>query len=304
MSHSRLSSDSLQSIRRNKLPDISDHIQTEVDSAIFENGRSSSWRGRGDILEPSRSMKEILNWVKPVPSGSRGLDRDGFPLYVELVFRSGQDMTPVQGAVEMVRRLGISDKVLQNLVNILSSKSTMNQVWIPADLSHPHGWFFSQLGDITHPHRLKGLLINLMGSQNAIMCKACIRSVTTNISWNLEHYMYPFHACKSLAGVTDGKCGCCVWKGDVNCEWTELPSYIPTDPKEGTLGYSLQGHNSVGKVDPKGWSLDQMNPQSAPRLAFNWPVLRLPGESTRRYNSRVNEAADEIAERIQQLGLS
>ncbi|KAF5227010.1 hypothetical protein FAUST_12051, partial [Fusarium austroamericanum] len=127
MSRSRLSSDSLQSIRRSKLPDISDHIQTEVDSAIFENGRSSSWRGRGDILEPSRSMKEILNWVKPVPSGSRGLDRDGFPLYVELVFRSGQGMTPVQGAVEMVRRLGISDKVLQSLVNLLSSKSTMNQ---------------------------------------------------------------------------------------------------------------------------------------------------------------------------------
>lgn len=80
----------------------------------------------------------------------------------------------------------------------------MNQVCIPADLSHPHGWFFYQLGDITHPYRLKGLLINFMGSQNAIMCKACIRSVTTNISWNLEHYMYPFHACKSLAGVTDG----------------------------------------------------------------------------------------------------
>ncbi|UZP45143.1 hypothetical protein NXS19_012955 [Fusarium pseudograminearum] len=58
MSHSRPSSDSLQSIRRNKLPDISDHIQTEVDSDIFENGRSSSWRQRGEIHESSRSMKE------------------------------------------------------------------------------------------------------------------------------------------------------------------------------------------------------------------------------------------------------
>lgn len=156
------------------------------------------------MKNPGRNTMEILNWVKPVPSGSRGLDRDGFPLYVELVFAIRNGTTQMQSAVEMVRKLGVKDKVLHNLANLLETKTTMNQVWIPADYSHPYGWFFYQLGDVTHPHRLKGLLINLMGSQNAIMCKPCIRSLAINISWNKEHIIYPFHACRSLLGVTDG----------------------------------------------------------------------------------------------------
>jgi hypothetical protein len=76
----------------------------------------------------------------------------------------------------------------------------------------------------------------MMGSQNAIVCKACIRSYTTNIGWNQEQNMYPFHACKSLAGLTDGQCGRCVWRGDGKCEWADLPGCIPGRTREGTLG--------------------------------------------------------------------
>jgi hypothetical protein len=296
------SNDSLRQFRREDLPDISDSTEDEVSADIFERARSSSWRGRGDIwANPSRNTQQILNYIKPVPSGYFGLDRHGFPLYVELYFYQDKNKTAIESAVAMFRALDIYDSVMEKLTDHLGTQRTINQVWIPADLSHPHGWFFRQLGDATHPHRLKGLLINLMGSQNAIMCKPCIRSYTTSKTWNNEHFMYPFHACKSLPGLTDGQCGCCVWRGDGKCEWADLPGYIPIHPQEGTLGYSLQGKKTAGRLDPKGWSVDQMNVESAPPLTFDWPVLHQDGESAKEFNARVKEAEDRINQSLQDL---
>ncbi|KAL4721851.1 hypothetical protein ACLX1H_011345 [Fusarium chlamydosporum] len=281
MSRPGPSNDDLRQLRRKDLPDCIDLMEEDVSVDIFESGRSSSWRGRGDITEPSRNTKMILNYVMPVPSGNRGLDRNGFPLYVELVFRQTDDRSPVESAVKMFRALGIKDQVLHNLTDLLATRQTMNQVWIPADLAYPYGWFFNQLGDASHPHRLKGLLINMLGAQNPIMCKGCIRSYTTNKSWNLEQFI-----------------------GDGNCEWADLPGYIPNDPQEGTFGYALQGKKSVGGRDPKGWSLDQLNPDSAPRITLQWPVHpRKPDETQAQYNSRVKEATDNITKRLKSLDL-
>ncbi|KAJ4138360.1 hypothetical protein NW768_002183 [Fusarium equiseti] len=90
-------------------------------------------------------------------------------LYVELVFRGNDDDARViQSAVDMCRSLGSSDGTLNNMIKAVGKQKTLNQVYIPADFSHPYGIFFQYLAYTSHINRLKGLIINMIGGQNAI----------------------------------------------------------------------------------------------------------------------------------------
>lgn len=297
--------DQLPRFQREHLPDIRDLVEDEVSADHFENARSSSWKQRGEITrDPTNIHKAILQHVKPVHCGGRALDRKGNPLYVELVFRGNDDPAQViQSAVNMCRSLGSTDGTLNDMITTLGRQTTLNQVYIPADLSHPYGLFFKHLANGSHINRLKGLIINLVGGQNAIMCTACIKSYLSNVTVEKEHFMFPFHACKSISGMANGACGCCVWRGEGTCEWSTLRGYVATHANEGTPTWRLGGRATLGSEDPQGYNKDQLNRESAPRLTHNWPVLRKPGENAEEYDKRVKAVTDGIYERLEGMNL-
>ena len=286
--------DQLPRFQRKHLPDIRDLIEDEVSADHFDNARSSSWKGRGEITRaPTPIHQAILQHVKPVHCGGRALDRKGNPLYVELVFRGNDDLTQViQSAVNMCRSLGSTDKTLNNMIKAVGRQNTLNQVYIPADFSHPHGIFFQHLANTSHINRLKGLIINMIGGQNAIMCTACIKSYLSNVTVEKEHFMHPFHACKSISEFANGA-----------CEWSTIRGYVATHANEGTPTWRLGGRATLGSEDPRGYSKDQLNRESAPRLTYNWPVLRKPGESAEEYDKRVKVVTDGIYERLEGMDL-
>nr|CEG05030.1 unnamed protein product [Fusarium clavum] len=305
MSHPGSGYDQLPDFKREHLPDIRDLIEDEVSAGHFEKGRASAWKQRGEITRnPTNIHETILKHVKPVPCGSHALDRKGNPLYVELVFRGiNGNAQLIQSAVNMCESLGSTDRTLKEMIKAVGKQKTLNQVYIPADFSHPYGIFFKYLADTSHINRLKGLIINMIGGQNAIMCSACIKSYLSNVTIKKEHFLHPFHACKSISGFADGACGCCVWRGEGTCEWSIVKGYVATHANEGTPTWRLGGAATSGREDPQGYSKDQLNSQSAPRLTYNWPVLRKPGENAEEYDKRVKVVTDEIYKRLEGMDL-
>lgn len=282
-------------------------VENQVSATHFEKGRGPSWKKRGDTSIPSPLHQEILNYIKPVICGGRALDRKGNPLYVELVFRGDDQAAQILNAIKMCRAFSSKDRTLGKLVRALEQAPHLNQVYTVADLSHPHGKFFEDLASAQHINHLKGLLINMIGGQNAIMCTACIKSYMTNITMEKEHFLYPFHACKSITGIIDGhldgQCGCCVWRGEGHCEWATIKGYVATSANEGTPTWRLGGATTFDQEDPQGWSKDQLNRVSAPRLTFDWPVIRKPSESADAYDKRVKTATKAIERQLEGMHL-
>lgn len=294
--------------KRSQLPDISDLVETEVSASVFENARPLTWNGRGEIkTNPENVPNEVLilnDFITVAICGGRALDRQNYPLYVELLFQPDHNPTNkarINLAVEMFRTLGQFDSVLTALINRLEKQTRIQLIYTPADLAHPYGWFFHQLADPGKPMRKKAFLISLMGTRNAIMCRRCIRSYTTQKSWNNEHVLWPFHACISLNDAMGCSCSNCVWLGYSDCDWSNLAGYVAQSPNEGTLAYSLKGKMTGNKVDPLGWSEDQLNHDTAPYITGSWPVLPDRGESAKHREVREDEAIGRIQRKIKQM---
>jgi hypothetical protein len=286
---------------RGQLPDISDLVETEVSASIFEKARPLEWNNHGAVkTNPEEVSNEVLilnDFITIITCGGRALDRYKYPLYVRLSFAPGphaSNKDKINHVIEMFQTLGGQDAVVKQLLDQLKKQPRMQLIYTPADLAHPFGWFFHQLAKPTKPMYKKALLISLMGTRNAIMCRSCIRSYTTNKSWNDEHVLWPFHACISLKDAMGCSCSNCVWRGVADCDWSYLPGYVAKSPNEGTLNYSLKGMMTGNKLDPFGWSEDQLNPNTTPYIASTWPVLPKRGESADDRTAREDQVKDEI----------
>ena len=219
---------------------------------------------------------------------------------MELVFAGDNGTDQVKHAVEYFRSLGIRDSVLNQAIEALSKRTRLNNIYVLAELAHPCGWIFEQLGD--RPVHAKALIIQLMGIRNPLLCKNCIRSITTQKSFNSEYALYPFHNCMSLKGAMDGCCANCVWHGYTDCQYKYLQGYMPPNPPENQLAWSFRGKDNVNTADPEAYIRDSINPDTAPRVTSEWPIIREPGETKKVFSEREGEIIGSIKERATTVG--
>mgnify|MGYP002348747857 CR=1 FL=1 len=276
--------------RRNVLPNIRTLAQPQLSHTDFQRGTSSQWSDRGGFkvtpaeaqtanLPRARSrilsaldslsdqmIKQVHECLKVWICSRFALDRDGFPLYVELAFDDTGRENPKAIAKRFFERCGAPDAVMRELISLIPNRS-LQTIYIPADFAHPRGWFFKQL--ITRPEHRKALGIALLGFRNPIFCRHCCQSYLTNISWNKEHILYPFSSCVSIKGFMGGKCANCVWH-QKPCEWEFLSGYQPKSATEGPLDWPLQGKDTP--KDPSDEvGIDQLNRVSCPRISCLYP---------------------------------
>ncbi|RTE69500.1 hypothetical protein BHE90_016116 [Fusarium euwallaceae] len=278
--------------RRNVLPNIQTIATSKVSHSDFQKGVSSQWNNRGGFqFNPSEAklstlpkagskvlsaledlsnqmIKQVHECLKVWICSRFALDRDGFPLYVELAFDDQRGHDPKKLAKRFFENCGAPDKVMLELVGLIS-KRPLQPIYIPADFAHPRGWFFKQL--ITRPEHRKALGIALLGHRNPILCRHCCQSYFTNTSWNKEHILYPFSNCVSIRGFMGGKCANCVWH-QKPCEWEFMTGYQPKSAIEGPLDWPLLGKDTPANAPPEA-GIDQLNPESCPRISCVYPSL-------------------------------
>ncbi|KAM0080394.1 hypothetical protein ACKRZS_007454, partial [Fusarium odoratissimum] len=266
--------------------------QPRIDVSVFERGRRHTWNNRGLLKQPdqvSRGAYLASEHFAIMLCAGKALDRYGYPLLVEIHFKSDEDQTSINHAISFFRGLGIRDAVLDTAIEFLSKRQRLNNIYINAELADPNGHFWDQLGDTNRPVHAKALILQLVGLRNPFMCKGCIRSYTTQKNWNDEHLMYPFHCCASLKGVMDGRCANCIWHGYTDCVWQYLQGYMPSNPLEGQLAWSLRGKDNINTPDPAAFIIDSINEQSAPRITSLWPIVQQPDETRAAFNQRMRE---------------
>lgn len=216
---------------REQLPNIQPLAACEIFPGYFGRGNSSSWSDRQNIKVTLQSESEVARYdlIKQTFNvwicSHQAVDRNGYPLYVELTFKDKDSASIAKRFFETFIR---PDGALFNALLGVKGKKPMS-MYIPADFAHPKGHFFHQLLSC-RPERVKALLIAAYGLRNPILCSFCIRSFLSTVSWNRQHIIYPFHTCISFRSFQDGKCANCVWHMK-QCEWSSLGGNKATGPQ-------------------------------------------------------------------------
>lgn len=276
---------------RKQLPNVQHLANCEIFSYCFGKGNSSSWSDRQDTKVTLQSESEVARYelIKQTFNvwicSHQAVDRNGYPLYVELAFASADTAFVAKRFFETFIR---PDGTLVNALLHVGGKKPKS-MYIPADFAHPKGHFFHQLLSC-RPERVKALLIAAYGLRNPILCSCCIRSFLSTASWNKEHILYPFHTCISLGSFQDGKCANCVWHMK-QCEWSSLGGYKATGPREGPLDWPLLGKDSL-EEQSDSWGVDQMNQITCPRVTCQFP------SGSAKEDARVIEDAAKVIQRI------
>ncbi|KAL7940508.1 hypothetical protein V8C42DRAFT_349442 [Trichoderma barbatum] len=191
--------------------------------------RSLDWRRRTDFapLNPGSIPAHIARECFEVWTvGGCVFGHLGLPIYAEITFANCFD--PDSKLLDFAEKL--SPEVffwgnifkqrpldLQNAQHLLNSGRSRNAVYIPAEIAHPRGWFFSAVQ--SRPERAKALLVAFYGQVNPRLCSHCIRSYSSTVTSAREHVLFPFHDCISTSGYWHGDCANCLWSGRSDCSW-------------------------------------------------------------------------------------
>lgn len=272
----------LSTTPRSQLRSIVDLARCEIDEAEFEKGMMLTVKNRGDIhltkqqIDSPQGIYGIIHHqVEIWLCGYQALNRFGAPLYVEVVLRGPQ--TQLDRHLDAWwRRLTPGDETIAAAIDALPiSMDRYRQVYIPADVGHPRGWFIKMLAE--RPERKKAFFVAFYGIRNPLCCRHCVRSFTKNVSSSGEHILFPFHACVSLPGFMDGKCANCIWSSDSTCTWKYLPGYRLTLEDGGRVDRALWGKD-FDDGDEGTYSVDTLNIISAPRISSWLPYVDDDGE--------------------------
>lgn len=194
--------------------------------------------------------------------GGAALDRLGYPLYVEIAFAEGATVKDIRDFLAAIQP---HDAAFLDCVKRLGKPSL--PVFIPAEIAHPGGSFFSGL--IPRPHRAKALVVAFYGTVNPRCCSHCIRSFTKSISATREHVLSPFSECVSFPPYFQGSCANCLWQSNGGCEWQTVTAYNRLGP----VDQMLRGKSLDASLKPKNpdRSTGILHEESAPRITKNWP---------------------------------
>ncbi|KAK2135899.1 hypothetical protein NOF04DRAFT_1268036 [Fusarium oxysporum II5] len=139
----------LKSLKLKDLPNIEAIAQPRIDVSVFERGRRHTWNNRGLLKQPdqvSRGAYLASEHFAIMLCAGKALDRYGYPLLVEIHFKSDEDQTSINHAISFFRGLGIRDAVLDTAIEFLSKRQRLNNIYINAELADPNGHFWINLG--------------------------------------------------------------------------------------------------------------------------------------------------------------
>jgi hypothetical protein len=173
-----------------------------------------------------------------------GLDRHGIPLYVELLLRSADE---AKGAIyalfnEFIRP---HDQVMDNIVQQFAKSNNRGRVFLPAERSHPYGWFFQSMGlsgKGSRPERWKALMVAFSGRVNPIPCRECLVVYERSVTSSGEHINTPFFDCTSRPPWFGGACAGCIYNARASqCSWAIFRGYQPSSNVPLTASHCFSG---------------------------------------------------------------
>ncbi|KAF5012943.1 hypothetical protein FDECE_1031 [Fusarium decemcellulare] len=86
------------------------------------------------------------------------------------------------------------------------------------------------------------LFVAFYGLDNPVMCQNCCDTLANYVDGNTAHFLRPFATCRSLAGVSDGRCCNCIGAHETHgCEWSHLGGYRPSTARDGPRDLPLSG---------------------------------------------------------------
>ncbi|KAL7939970.1 hypothetical protein V8C42DRAFT_349860 [Trichoderma barbatum] len=202
-------------IPRARLPNIASQVDRPVPADTTSCERSLDWGHRTDFahLDPGSIPGHIARECFEVWAvGGCVFGHLGLPIYAEIAFTDCFD--PGSKLLEFAEKLSpeaffwenMFEKRpvdLQNARRLLDSGRRQNPVYIPAEIAHPRGWFFSAVQ--SRPQRAKALLVAFCGRANPRLCSHCIRSYSSTVTSAREHVLFPFHDCISTSGPGRGR---------------------------------------------------------------------------------------------------
>ncbi|KAF4472967.1 hypothetical protein FALBO_135 [Fusarium albosuccineum] len=264
--------EALQGKPRRRRPNIQAIAASRVNESDFKKGViPSAWRGRDEIVtkpneagHPGYRFRVCFRlWI----CSRRALDRHGLPLYVELALPDDEGENPADFLRHFLSQIRSPDAVVRAFLQTIDD-CTIQPVYISADFSHPRSWFVKQL--MAWPERQKALIAAFTGLRNPLVCRACARSLETNVSWNKEHILFPFTAYISSKDLMGGKCVNCIWHSH-ECGWEYLAGYQAKSATEGLLSFPLQG-GGCHRRPPPTVGIDQLDPYSYPGITHDFPA--------------------------------